>query len=174
MNTYSYETINFYGAVLLVQALKFAKIAGSITIHKLIKPNHKAQTYFRKAFIKQTAAVPCFSWARLAYNWGLVKWMENYQKGIKSTILLLKKSSTFLRKQIIPLSIKALNTLHLQQVFYLRTKERNRMLPLRSLRIISSHFEATVNYTNTPLIPVQTFCTNSLLVPHLGILKRFA
>ncbi|WP_199768457.1 hypothetical protein [Helicobacter salomonis] len=98
MNTYSYETINFYGAVLLVQALKFAKIAGSITIHKLIKPNHKAQTYFRKAFIKQTAAVPCFSWARLAYNWGLVKWMENYQKSIKSNHFAFEKEFNVLKK----------------------------------------------------------------------------
>lgn len=42
--------------------------------HKIqLKPNNKAKTHFKKAF----------GCARLAYNWALAKWQENYKLGIK-------------------------------------------------------------------------------------------
>ncbi|XNZ30533.1 helix-turn-helix domain-containing protein [Helicobacter pylori] len=46
----------------------------SITHKIALKPNNKHITYFKKAF----------GCARLAYNWGLAKWKENYQLGIRT------------------------------------------------------------------------------------------
>lgn len=61
--------------------------------HKIAcKPNNKQQTYFRKAF----------GCARLAYNWGLAKWKENYENGIKSNHLALKKEFNALKKTQFP------------------------------------------------------------------------
>ena len=46
------------------------------TSHKIqLKPNNKAKTHFKKTF----------GCARLAYNYALAKWQENYKLGIKST-----------------------------------------------------------------------------------------
>ena len=43
--------------------------------HKIqLKPNNKAKAHFKRAF----------GCARLAYNWALAKWQENYNNGIKS------------------------------------------------------------------------------------------
>ncbi|BCZ18850.1 hypothetical protein NHP190012_04920 [Helicobacter sp. NHP19-012] len=61
--------------------------------HKIeLQPNNKAQTHFKKAF----------GCARLAYNWGLAKWKENYQKGIKSNHFALKKEFNTLKKTHYP------------------------------------------------------------------------
>ena len=50
--------------------------------HKIeLKPNNKAKTHFKKAF----------GCARLAYNWGLAKWQENYKLGVKKYISELCK-----------------------------------------------------------------------------------
>ncbi|BAJ55541.1 IS605 family transposase OrfB [Helicobacter pylori F16] len=51
----------------------------SITHKIALKPNNKHITYFKKAF----------GCARFAYNWGLAKWKENYQLGIKTSHLQL-------------------------------------------------------------------------------------
>ncbi|WP_104629027.1 RNA-guided endonuclease InsQ/TnpB family protein [Helicobacter bizzozeronii] len=61
--------------------------------HKIeLQPNNKVQTHFKKA-------MGC---ARLAYNWGLAKWKENYQKGIKSNHFALKKEFNALKKEKFP------------------------------------------------------------------------
>ncbi|OPG50557.1 hypothetical protein BGL72_00490 [Helicobacter pylori] len=60
----------------------------SITHKIALKPNNKHITYFKKAF----------GCARLAYNWGLAKWKENYQLGIKANHLQLKKEFNALKK----------------------------------------------------------------------------
>ncbi|WP_104714082.1 RNA-guided endonuclease InsQ/TnpB family protein [Helicobacter cetorum] len=64
--------------------------ANSISItHKIaLKPNNKHITYFKKAF----------GCARLAYNWGLAKWKESYELGIKTNHLSLKKEFNALKK----------------------------------------------------------------------------
>lgn len=66
----------------------------SISIsHKIeLKPNNKAKTHFKKAF----------GCARLAYNWGLAKWQENYKQGIKSSAYELKKEFNSIKKQEFP------------------------------------------------------------------------
>ena len=52
--------------------------------HKIeLKPNNKAKTHFKKAF----------GCARLAYNWGLAKWQENYKLGVKKSNNYIKASS---------------------------------------------------------------------------------
>lgn len=61
--------------------------------HKIeLKPNNKAKTHFKKAF----------GCARLAYNWGLAKWQENYKQGIKTTALSLKKEFNAIKKEQYP------------------------------------------------------------------------
>ncbi|MDU9778282.1 RNA-guided endonuclease InsQ/TnpB family protein [Helicobacter pylori] len=60
----------------------------SITHKIALKPNNKHITYFKKAF----------GCARLAYNWGLAKWKESYQLGIKANHLQLKKEFNALKK----------------------------------------------------------------------------
>ena len=61
--------------------------------HKIeLKPNNKAKTHFKKAF----------GCARLAYNWGLAKWQENYEQGIKTSALDLNKEFNSIKKEQYP------------------------------------------------------------------------
>ena len=61
--------------------------------HKIeLKPNNKAKTHFRKAF----------GCARLAYNWGLAKWQENYKNNIKTSIYDIKKEFNAIKKEQYP------------------------------------------------------------------------
>lgn len=61
--------------------------------HKIeLKPNNKAKTHFKKAF----------GCSRLAYNWGLAKWQENYKNGIKVNHLELKKQFNSIKKEQYP------------------------------------------------------------------------
>lgn len=61
--------------------------------HKIeLKPNNKAKTHFKKAF----------GCARLAYNWGLAKWQENYKQGIKSSIYDIRKEFNAIKKEQYP------------------------------------------------------------------------
>ena len=58
--------------------------------HKIeLKPNNKAKTHFKKAF----------GCARLAYNWGLTKWQENYKQGIKASIYDIRKEFNATKKE---------------------------------------------------------------------------
>ena len=61
--------------------------------HKIqLKPNNKAKTHFKKAF----------GCARLAYNWALAKWQENYNLNVKSSILDLRKEFNKIKKTQFP------------------------------------------------------------------------
>ena len=61
--------------------------------HKIeLKPNNKAKTHFRKAF----------GCARLAYNWGLAKWQENYKLGIKTSAYDLINGFNAIKKEQYP------------------------------------------------------------------------
>lgn len=61
--------------------------------HKIeLIPNNKAITYFKKAF----------GCSRLAYNWGLARWQENYKNGIKVSHLELKKQFNAIKKEQFP------------------------------------------------------------------------
>ena len=61
--------------------------------HKIeLKPNNKAKIHFKKAF----------GCSRLAYNWGLAKWKEYYEKGIKKSHLELKKEFNAIKKDEFP------------------------------------------------------------------------
>lgn len=58
--------------------------------HKIeLKPNNKAKTHFKRAF----------GCARLAYNWGLAKWQENYKQGIKASIYDIRKEFNYIKKE---------------------------------------------------------------------------
>ena len=61
--------------------------------HKIqLKPNNKAKTHFKKAF----------GCARLAYNWALAKWQENYKSGIKSSWMDLLNEFNKIKKTQFP------------------------------------------------------------------------
>lgn len=61
--------------------------------HKIqLKPNNKAKTHFKKAF----------GCARLAYNWALAKWQENYKLGIKSNWMNLATEFNKIKKTQFP------------------------------------------------------------------------
>lgn len=61
--------------------------------HKIeLKPNNKAKTHFKKAF----------GCARLAYNWALAKWQENYKRGIKQSILDIRKEFNAIKRRQYP------------------------------------------------------------------------
>lgn len=61
--------------------------------HKVeILPDQEAILHFRRAF----------GCARFAYNWGLTKWQEYYQQGIKKTHFDLKKEFNSLKKEHFP------------------------------------------------------------------------
>lgn len=61
--------------------------------HKIeLKPNNTAKTHFRKAF----------GCARLAYNWALAKWQENYKRGIKQSILDIRKEFNAIKRRQYP------------------------------------------------------------------------
>lgn len=55
-------------------------------------PNNKHISYFKKAF----------GCSRLAYNWGLAKWQEDYKTGIKTNALDLKKQFNAIKKEQFP------------------------------------------------------------------------
>ena len=64
-----------------------------IISHKIeLIPNNKAKTHFRQAF----------GCSRLAYNWGLAKWKEYYEKGEKVSYLDLKKEFNAIKKEKFP------------------------------------------------------------------------
>ena len=61
--------------------------------HKIeLKPNNKAKTHFKKAF----------GCARLAYNWGLAKWQENYKNNIKASIYDIRKEFNAIKREQFP------------------------------------------------------------------------
>ena len=61
--------------------------------HKIqLKPNNKAKSHFKKAF----------GCARLAYNWGLAKWQENYEKGYKTNYYSINKEFNHIKKEQFP------------------------------------------------------------------------
>ena len=61
--------------------------------HKIeLKPNNAAKTHFKKAF----------GCARLAYNWALAKWQENYKNNIKASIYDIKKEFNAIKKEQYP------------------------------------------------------------------------
>ena len=61
--------------------------------HKIeLKPNNKAKTHFKKAF----------GCARLAYNWALAKWQENYKQGVKNNISELSKEFNAIKREQYP------------------------------------------------------------------------
>ena len=65
--------------------------------HKVqLKPNNKAKSHFKKAF----------GCARLAYNWGLARWNEEYKKGNKVTTNKLNTEFNAIKKEQFPFVMK--------------------------------------------------------------------
>ena len=78
--------------------------------HKIeLKPNNAAKTHFKKAF----------GCARLAYNWGLAKWQENYKLGIKASIYDIKKEFNSIKKEQYPFVYEVSSRATVQPFIYL-------------------------------------------------------
>lgn len=78
--------------------------------HKIeLKPNNKAKTHFKKAF----------GCARLAYNWGLAKWQENYKQGIKASIYDIRKEFNATKKEQYPFVYEVSSYATMQPFIYL-------------------------------------------------------
>ena len=78
--------------------------------HKIeLKPNNKAKTHFKKAF----------GCARLAYNWALAKWQENYKLGIKSSIYDIRKEFNAIKKEQYPFTYEVSAYATMQPFIYL-------------------------------------------------------
>ena len=78
--------------------------------HKIeLKPNNAAKTHFKKAF----------GCARLAYNWGLAKWEENYRQGIKASIYDIRKEFNAIKKEQYPFVYEVSSYATMQPFIYL-------------------------------------------------------
>ena len=78
--------------------------------HKIeLKPNNAAKTHFKKAF----------GCARLAYNWGLAKWEENWKQGIKSSAYDLKKEFNHIKREQYPFVYEVSSRATVQPFIYL-------------------------------------------------------
>lgn len=78
--------------------------------HKIeLKPNNKAKIHFKKAF----------GCARLAYNWALAKWEENYRQGIKQSILDIRKEFNSIKKEQYPFVYEVSKYATMQPFIYL-------------------------------------------------------
>lgn len=78
--------------------------------HKIeLKPNNAAKTHFKKAF----------GCARLAYNWGLAKWEENYRQGIKASIYDIRKEFNSIKKEQFPFVYEVSSYATMQPFIYL-------------------------------------------------------
>ena len=78
--------------------------------HKIeLKPNNKAKTHFRKAF----------GCARLAYNWGLAKWKEKYELGLKTSIYDIKKEFNTIKREQYPFVYEVSKGANQQPFIYL-------------------------------------------------------
>ena len=86
-------------------------MTGNILIsHKIeLKPNNNAKTHFRKAF----------GCARLAYNWGLAKWQENWKLGIKASIYDIRKEFNAIKKEQFPFTYEVSSYATNQPFIYL-------------------------------------------------------
>lgn len=78
--------------------------------HKIeLKPNNAAKTHFKKAF----------GCARLAYNWGLAKWKENYKNNIKASIYDIRKEFNSIKKEQFPFTYEVSSYATNQPFIYL-------------------------------------------------------
>lgn len=78
--------------------------------HKIeLKPNNAAKTHFKKAF----------GCARLAYNWGLAKWQENWKLGIKASIYDIRKEFNATKKEQYPFVYEVSSYATMQPFIYL-------------------------------------------------------
>ena len=78
--------------------------------HKIeLKPNNAAKTHFKKAF----------GCARLAYNWGLAKWQENYKNNIKTSIYDIRKEFNSIKREQYPFVYEVSKGANQQPFIYL-------------------------------------------------------
>ena len=78
--------------------------------HKIeLKPNNAAKTHFKKAF----------GCARLAYNWGLAKWKEKYELGLKTSIYDIKKEFNSIKREQYPFVYEVSKGANQQPFIYL-------------------------------------------------------
>ena len=133
--------------------------------HKIqLKPNNKAKTHFKKAF----------GCARLAYNWALAKWQENYKLGIKSSSYELQKEFNKIKKTQFPYALDV-STYATNQPFRNFDKAVQKFFnDLKQGKVSYPKFKKKKDNSGSFYIPGQkTEIINKkyLWVPKLGLVK---
>lgn len=142
-----------------------------ITISQKIElePNNKAKTHFRKAF----------GCARLAYNWGLAKWQECYEAGVKKSHLDLKKEFNALKKTEFPFTYEVSKYATQQPFIHLNLAFQKFFRDLKQGKVSYPKFKKKSNTSGSYYIggdqvriKSKAGCSKSYLdVPNLGLVK---
>lgn len=70
-----------------------SSVTAIVVAHKIrLTPNNKQKTYFKKAF----------GCSRLAYNWGLARWKEDYESGLHPTGRKVRDEFNAIRREEFP------------------------------------------------------------------------
>nr|DAT66366.1 MAG TPA: endonuclease [Caudoviricetes sp.] len=133
--------------------------------HKIqLKPNNKAKTHFKKAF----------GCARLAYNWALSKWQENYKLGIKSNWVDLLNEFNKIKKTQFPY-VSDVSTYATLQPFRDLDKAMQKFYrDLKQGKVSYPRFKKKKDNSGSFYIPGQTTEVKNekyLWVPKLGLVK---
>lgn len=133
--------------------------------HKIeLKPNNKAKTHFKKAF----------GCARLAYNWALAKWQENYKLGIKSSIYDIRKEFNAIKKEQYPFTYEVSAYATMQPFIYLDRAFKKYFADLKKGKVSYPKFKRKKDNQGSYYIGgVQIVIKDNkyLKIPSLGLVK---
>lgn len=133
--------------------------------HKIeLKPNNKAKTHFKKAF----------GCARLAYNWALAKWQENYKQGIKSSIYDIRKEFNAIKKEQYPFTYEVSAYATMQPFIYLDRAFKKYFADLKKGKVSYPKFKRKRDNQGSYYIGgVQIVIKDNkyLKIPSLGFVK---
>ena len=133
--------------------------------HKIeLKPNNKAKTHFKKAF----------GCARLAYNWALAKWQENYKLGIKSSIYDIRKEFNSIKKEQYPFVYEVSKYATMQPFIYLDKAFKKYFADLKKGKVSYPKFKKKKDNQGSYYIGGDqvTIKNNKYLkIPNLGLVK---
>ena len=133
--------------------------------HKIqLKPNNKAKTHFKEAF----------GCARLAYNWALAKWQENYKLNVKSYIFDLRKEFNKIKKDQFPYVCDVSTYATHQPFINLDEAIQKFYRDLKQGKVSYPKFKKKRDNSGSYYIPGQTTEIKTkkyLWVPKLGLVK---
>ena len=133
--------------------------------HKIeLKPNNKAKTHFKKAF----------GCARLAYNWALAKWQENYKLGIKSSIYDIRKEFNAIKREQYPFVYEVSSYATMQPFIFLDRAFKKYFADLKKGKVSYPKFKSKKGNQGSYYISGTHFSIKDnkyLKIPNLGFVK---